>query len=67
MPYQKITVKNMGKKKNRIIPWAITTALVGAFLIVANVLVGGQFKDIVSTVLGDRGKVEIIGDGGNAA
>ena len=55
----------MGKKKNRIIPWAITTALVGAFLIVANVLVGGQFKDIVSTVLGDRGKVEIIGDGGN--
>ena len=57
-------------KKNKkglggIIAWGVTTLLVGALLITANVLLTGQFHDIIATVLGDRGRMEIIGENGN--
>ena len=54
-----------GKGLGGIIAWGVTTVLVGALLITANVLLSGQFHDIIATVLGDRGKMEIIGDNGN--
>jgi len=58
----------MKKNKNplgKIIGWAITTVLVSALLITVNVLASGQFRDIIATVLSDRGRIEIIGEGGN--
>lgn len=58
----------MEKKKRKIgglIAWGITTLLVGSLLITANVLLSGQFFDIIATVLGDRGKMEIVGENGN--
>ena len=48
-----------------IIAWGVTTVLVGALLITANTLASGQFHDIIATVLGDRGRMEIIGENGN--
>ena len=54
-----------GKGLGGIIAWGVTTVLVGALLITANVLLTGQFHDIIATVLGDRGKMEIVGDNGN--
>ena len=58
----------MSKKRKGIggiIAWGITTFLVGSLLIAANILLTGQFHDIIATVLGDRGRMEIIGEGGN--
>ena len=54
-----------GKGLKGIIAWGVTTFLVGALLITANVLLTGQFHDIIATVLGDRGKMEIVGENGN--
>ena len=54
-----------GKGLGGIIAWGVTTVLVGALLITANVLLTGQFHDIISTVLGDRGRMEIVGENGN--
>ena len=53
------------KGLGNIIAWGVTTVLVGALLITANTLASGQFHDIIATVLGDRGRMEIIGENGN--
>ena len=55
----------MGIKKSGLIPWAITTVLLTGVLITANVLLTGQFKGIVSTALGDRGRMELINEEGS--
>ena len=55
----------MGIKKSGLIPWAITTVLLSGVLIAANVLLTGQFKGIVSTALGDRGRMELINEEGS--
>jgi beta-glucosidase len=54
-----------GKGLGGIVAWGVTTLLVGALLITANVLLTGQFHDIIATVLGDRGRMEIVGENGN--
>ena len=53
-----------GKGLKGIIAWGVTTFLVGSLLITANILLTGQFHDIIATVLGDRGKMEIVGENG---
>ncbi len=55
----------MGIKKSGLIPWAITTVLLTGVLITANILLTGQFKGIVSTALGDRGRMELINEEGS--
>ena len=58
-------MRKKGKGLGAIIAWGVTTVLLGAILIAANVLLSGQFYDIICTVLGDRGKMEIVGENGN--
>lgn len=55
----------MSIKKSGLIPWAITTVLLTGVLITANILLTGQFKGIVSTALGDRGRMELINEEGS--
>lgn len=55
----------MKKKRTGIVGWAVTTGLVGAFLLTANILLSTTFKDIICTVLGDRGRLELISEEGS--
>ena len=55
----------MNIKKSGLIPWAITTVLLTGVLITANILLTGRFKGIVSTALGDRGRMELISEEGS--
>ena len=55
----------MKKNKSGIVPWAITTGVVGTFLLVANILLSGPFNSIICTVLSDRGSLELISDEGS--
>lgn len=54
-----------GKGLGGVIAWGATTLGVGAILITANILLSGPLNGIVSTALGDRGRLELINEDGS--